>query len=29
VGGWVEPWTEGEFDIACGSFTELAALLPA
>ena len=29
VGGWVEPWTEGEFDVACGSFTELAALLPA
>ena len=29
VGGWVEPWTEGEFDIACGSFTELAALLRA
>ena len=29
LGGWVEPWTEGEFDIACGSFTELAALLRA
>ncbi len=29
VGGWVEPWTAGEFDIACTSFTELAALLPA
>lgn len=28
VGGWVEPWTEGEFDIACASFIELAALLP-
>ena len=27
VGGWVEPWTEGEFDIACASFIELAALL--
>lgn len=28
VGGWVEPWTEGEFDIACASFIELAARLP-
>jgi 2-haloacid dehalogenase len=29
VGGWVEPWTEADFDIACSSFTELAARLPA
>jgi 2-haloacid dehalogenase len=29
VGGWVEPWTQGEFDVACSSFTELAALLPS
>lgn len=29
VGGWVEPWREGEFDIACNSFIELAALLPS
>jgi 2-haloacid dehalogenase len=27
VGGWVEPWTEGEFDISCTSFLELADLL--
>jgi 2-haloacid dehalogenase len=29
VGGWVEPWTEADFDIACSSFTELAVRLPA
>jgi 2-haloacid dehalogenase len=27
--GPMEPWTAGEFDIVCDSFTELAALLPA
>jgi 2-haloacid dehalogenase len=29
LGVAMEAWTEGEFDIACGSFTELAALLPS
>ncbi len=28
LGVAMEAWTDGEFDIACGSFTELAALLP-